>query len=57
MVMLTRLEAVTKELKVAKAALSALSGLPDDAAVSVHAGNIAARLERVAVLIARLDDE
>ena len=53
----TRLEAVERELRVAKAALSALSGKPDAASVAEHANAISIRLGWVARLVGRLDGE
>ncbi|HEY6009492.1 MAG TPA: hypothetical protein VIU40_14290 [Geobacteraceae bacterium] len=46
-----------KELAVAKAALSALSGLPDEEPVAAHADAISDRLGWAAKLVGRLDGE
>lgn len=48
---------VERELRRAKAALSALSGLPDAATVAEHADAISERLGWATRLVARLDDE
>lgn len=48
---------VVMELRRAKAALSALSGLPDDATVAEHADAIAESLGWAAKVVRRLDSE